>query len=92
VDSGRTSEPFGKLIVGGARLIDRRCIFPIIRFSATRQNGFGIVHASPIALLIVEEGEEYIALLPGAGTADEVREAIDSLREDIERERRNCEV
>ena len=74
------------LVIGGGRWIGERCIIPVIRRAAICRGGCAAVSLTPVALLFFEGGREYIALLPGAPHG--IRETIDGLRDDIEREKR----
>lgn len=73
------------LVVGGGRRVDGRCIIPIVRVLTLHQGEGAVISLTPVALIVVEGGNEYLALLSGA-TA-EVRDAIWTLREDIERQK-----
>ena len=79
-----------ELVIGRAHLVEDRCIIPVVRFLVVCRSGGALVQTTPIALLIAEGDEEYIALLPGARTPEMIREIIASFREDIEREKQSC--
>lgn len=73
------------LVIGGARRVGNRCIIPIIRTRALSRGGGALVSLTPVALLFAEGEDEYLALLPG--TPRTIRDAIEILRDDIEREK-----
>jgi len=75
----------GDLVIGGARRVGDRCIIPVVRTLAFARGGAAVVSLTPVALLFSEGEDEYIALLPGAPLT--VRDAIGTLRDDIEREK-----
>ncbi len=76
------------LVVGGGRRVDGRCIIPIVRALAIHGGGGGVVSLTPVALVVAEGENEYLALLPGV--APDVRDAIGTLRGEIEREKEEC--
>ncbi|NLM81739.1 MAG: hypothetical protein GX191_03735 [Candidatus Methanoculleus thermohydrogenotrophicum] len=78
----------GDLVIGGARRIGNRCIIPVIKRLTLSRGGAALVSLTPVALLFAEGEDEYIALLPGAPPT--VRDAIGTLRDDIEREKEKC--
>ena len=73
------------LVVGGGRRIDDRCIIPIVSALVVYGGGSAMVSLTPVALLVTEGENEYLALLPGAPA--KTGEKIESLRGDIEREK-----
>jgi len=73
------------LVVGGGRRIDDRCIIPIVSALVFYGGGSAMVSLTPVALLVTEGENEYLALLPGAPA--KTGEKIESLRGDIEREK-----
>lgn len=73
------------LVVGGGRRAGDRCIIPIISALVVYGGGSAMVSLTPVALLVTEGENEYLALLPGAPT--KAGEKIESLRGDIEREK-----
>ncbi|WP_332450173.1 hypothetical protein [Methanoculleus sp.] len=76
------------LVVGGGQRIDDRCIIPIVRALVVYGGGSATVSLTPVALLVTEGDNEYLALLPGAPT--KAGEKIEGLRADIEREKEKC--
>ncbi|MDV4341873.1 hypothetical protein HL657_01500 [Methanoculleus sp. YWC-01] len=76
------------LVVGGARRVDGRCIIPIVRAFTLCMGGVATVSLTPVALLIAEGEHEYLALLPGA--PPKAGDLIDTLRDEIEREKEKC--
>jgi len=76
------------LIVGGGRRVEGRCIIPIVRAIAIHGRESAVVSLTPVALIVAEGENEYLALLPGV--APDVRDAIDTLRDDIERQKEEC--
>ena len=76
------------LVIGGGRRIGKRCIIPVVRTFTVCRGGGAAVSLAPVALIFFEDGCEYIALLPGAPPT--VRDAIGTLRDDIEREKEKC--
>ncbi|MDD3857050.1 MAG: hypothetical protein PHP43_03265 [Methanoculleus sp.] len=73
------------LVVGGGRRIDDRCIIPIVSALVVYGGGSAMVSLTPVALLVTEGENEYLALLPGAPA--KTGEKIEALRGDIEREK-----
>lgn len=76
------------LVVGGGRRAGGRCIIPIVRALVVYGGGSATVSLTPVALLVTEGDNEYLALLPGAPT--KAGEKIEGLRADIEREKEKC--
>ena len=73
------------LVVGGGRRAGGRCIIPIVRALVVYGGGSATVSLTPVALLVTEGENEYLALLPGAPA--KTGEKIEALRGDIEREK-----
>ncbi len=76
------------LVVGGGRTAGGRCIIPVIRTFTLCVGGAAALSLTPVALLVVEGGSEYLALLPGAPRA--INDLLETLRDDIEREKERC--
>lgn len=77
-----------RLVVGGARRAGGRCIIPIIRALAVYGEETAAVILTPVALLVAEGENEYLTLLPGA--PPETRDIAETLRDEIEREKKKC--
>ncbi|KAF5090348.1 hypothetical protein [Methanoculleus horonobensis] len=76
------------LVVGGGRTAGGRCIIPVIRTFTLCVGGAAALSLTPVALLVVEGRSEYLALLPGAPRA--ISDLLETLRDDIEREKERC--
>ncbi len=77
-----------ELVVGGSRRVGDRCIIPIVRAFTICMGGAATASLTPVALLVIEGGHEYLSLLPGA--PPKAAEIIDTLRDEIEREKEKC--
>ncbi|NLB01411.1 MAG: hypothetical protein GX837_10760 [Methanomicrobiales archaeon] len=78
-----------ELAVGSGCWVDGRCIIPIVRVFVMRHGGAVMASLTPVALVIIEGEREYLTILPGA--PQETEDALETLRDDIEREKEKCE-
>lgn len=76
------------LVVGGGRMAGGRCIIPVVRAFTLCMGGAAALSLTPVALLVVEGEREYLALLPGA--PETIDELLETLRDDIDREKERC--
>ncbi len=75
-----------ELVIGGARRVGDRCIIPVIRTLVIHASGTAMASLTPVALIIAEGEREYLIRLPGAPRS--IGSALDTLRGDIDRQKR----
>jgi len=77
-----------ELVIGGARRAGDRYIIPVIRTLVLHAGRTAVVSLTPVALIIAEGECEYLIRLPGAPRS--IESALDTLRGDIDRQKREC--